>query len=158
MPTAELNDSKVLAFARVGFTHHREILRKCKNADERWYYILRCADEFWSVVSLKNHIRADDYTSFGSFPNNFANTIPNNETAAIAVRSFRNEYLLDFVDMLFFNRNLHCLVAFELKKDKFRPADLGQLSFYLSALDRYVRKPDENNTILSSLLSFLSTI
>jgi hypothetical protein len=52
-----------------------------------------------------------------------------------------------FVDMLFFNRNLHCLVAFELKKDKFRPADLGQLSFYLSALDKYVRKPDENKTI-----------
>jgi len=42
---------------------------------------------------------------------------------------------------------LQCLVAFELKKDKFRPADLGQLSFYLSALDRYVRKPNENKTI-----------
>jgi RecB family endonuclease NucS len=51
-----------------------------------------------------------------------------------------------FIDMLFFNRNLHCLVAFELKKDKFRPSDLGQLSFYLSALDKYVRKPDENKT------------
>jgi hypothetical protein len=52
-----------------------------------------------------------------------------------------------FVDMLFFNRDLHCLVAFELKRDKFRPADLGQLSFYLSALDKYVRKPGENKTI-----------
>ena len=49
--------------------------------------------------------------------------------------------------MLFFNRDLDCLVAFELKKDKFRPADLGQLSFYLSALDKYVRKPNENKTI-----------
>jgi hypothetical protein len=49
--------------------------------------------------------------------------------------------------LLFFNRNLDCLIAFELKKDKFRPADLGQLSFYLSALDKYVRKPNENNSI-----------
>jgi len=49
--------------------------------------------------------------------------------------------------MLLFNRNLQCLVAFELKKDKFRPADLGQLSFYLSALDKYVRKPNENKSI-----------
>jgi hypothetical protein len=52
-----------------------------------------------------------------------------------------------FIDMLFFDRNLQCLVAFELKKDKFRPADLGQLSFYLSALDKYVRKPNEDKTI-----------
>jgi hypothetical protein len=42
---------------------------------------------------------------------------------------------------------LQCLVAFELKKDKFRPADLGQLSFYLAALDKYVRKPNEGKTI-----------
>ena len=49
--------------------------------------------------------------------------------------------------MLFFERNLQCLVAIELKKDKFRPSDLGQLSFYLSALDKYVRKPNENKSI-----------
>ena len=52
-----------------------------------------------------------------------------------------------FIDMLLFNRNLNCLVALELKNDKFRPSDLGQLSFYLSALDKYVRKPNENRTI-----------
>ena len=197
LPTADLSEAKIRAFCRVGFTHHMEILRKCKTVDERWYYILRCADEFWSVAALKNHLRSDDYASFGGLPNNFSLTIPDEQTAAKAVRSFRDEYLLDFVnikesdayderdvenaivadikkfimtagdgfcfignqyrllvddeeffvDMLFFNRNLHCLVAFELKKDKFRPADLGQLSFYLSALDKYVRKPNENKTI-----------
>jgi len=52
-----------------------------------------------------------------------------------------------FVDLLFFERNLQCLVAIELKKNKFRPSDLGQLSFYLSALDKYVRKPNENRSI-----------
>jgi hypothetical protein len=52
-----------------------------------------------------------------------------------------------FVDLLLFNRNLCCMVAFEKKIDKFRPADLGQLSFYLSALDLHVLKPNENNSI-----------
>jgi len=197
LPTSELEEVKAMAFCRVSFTHHREIIRTCKTADERWYYILRCANDFWSVTALKNHLHSDDYASFGNIPNNFSLTIPDGQTALTAVRSFKDEYLLDFidikdtddyeerdvenslvaeikkfimtmgdgfcfignqyrllvdeeeffVDMLLFNRNLDCLVALELKKDKFRPSDLGQLSFYLSALDKYVRKPNENKTI-----------
>jgi predicted nuclease of restriction endonuclease-like (RecB) superfamily len=87
----------MLAFCRVGFSHHREILRKCKTSEERWYYILRCADEFWSFRALKNHLNADDYTVYGSLPNNFAPTIPDEKTALTAVRSFRDEYLLDYI-------------------------------------------------------------
>ena len=45
------------------------------------------------------------------------------------------------IDLMFFHRGLQCLVAFELKVDKFKPADLGQLSFYVEALDRDVKKP-----------------
>lgn len=41
-----------------------------------------------------------------------------------------------FVDLLFYHRGLTCLVAFELKVEQFEPADLGQLEFYLEALDR----------------------
>jgi hypothetical protein len=70
--SAELDEVKTLAFCRVGFSHHREILRKCKTIDERWYYILRCADEFWSYRNLKNHLLVDEYASYGSLPNNFA--------------------------------------------------------------------------------------
>ena len=40
-----------------------------------------------------------------------------------------------------------CLVAFELKMEKFKPEHLGQLNFYLEALDRDVRKPKENPSI-----------
>ena len=188
------------AFIRVGFTHHTEILSKCKTASERWYYIKRCASEFWSVESLKAHIRANDFIHEGALSNNFALTIPNAQQAARAVRSFKDEYLLDyinieeeedpevidervldseiianirrfimtfgegfcfignrhriiveeqefFVDVLFFNRNLNCLIAIELKRGSFKPAYLGQLNFYLSALDEYVRKPHENKSI-----------
>lgn len=47
------------------------------------------------------------------------------------------------IDLLFFHRGMSCLVAFELKVGEFAPADLGQLSFYLEALDRDHRKPHE---------------
>jgi RecB family endonuclease NucS len=52
-----------------------------------------------------------------------------------------------FIDLLFFNRELNALVAVELKSGKFRPSYLGQLNFYLSALDEYVRKSHENQSI-----------
>jgi len=52
-----------------------------------------------------------------------------------------------FIDLLFYHRGLQCLVAFELKADKFRPEHLGQLNFYLEALDRDVKKPNENPSI-----------
>jgi predicted nuclease of restriction endonuclease-like (RecB) superfamily len=50
-------------------------------------------------------------------------------------------------DLLFFHRDLQCLVAIELKIGEFEPAHLGQLSFYLEALDRDVRKPHERPSI-----------
>ena len=52
-----------------------------------------------------------------------------------------------FIDLLFFHRELQSLVAFELKIDKFQPEYLGQLEFYLEALDRDVKKPHENPSI-----------
>jgi predicted nuclease of restriction endonuclease-like (RecB) superfamily len=52
-----------------------------------------------------------------------------------------------FIDLLFFNRHLQCLVAFELKKGKFRPADAGQLNFYLNVLDEKVKLQQENSSI-----------
>ena len=64
-----------------------------------------------------------------------------------------NQYRLDvaghelFIDLLFFNRELNCLVAVELKKGEFKPAYLGQLNLYLQALDDQVRKSHENPSI-----------
>lgn len=64
-----------------------------------------------------------------------------------------SEYLLQvggrdfFLDLLFFNRALNCLVAIELKIEEFQPEHLGKLEFYLEALDRDVRKPHEQPSI-----------
>ena len=52
-----------------------------------------------------------------------------------------------FIDLLFYNRALSCLVAIELKVGKFKPEHLGQLNFYLEAQNRDVKKPNENPSV-----------
>jgi predicted nuclease of restriction endonuclease-like (RecB) superfamily len=52
-----------------------------------------------------------------------------------------------FIDLLFFNRHLQCLVAFELKKGRFKPEYAGQLNFYLNVLDEKVKLSHENSSI-----------
>lgn len=51
------------------------------------------------------------------------------------------------LDLLFFHRELNCLVAIELKIGEFQPEHLGKLEFYLEALDRDIRKPHEGPSI-----------
>lgn len=55
-----------------------------------------------------------------------------------------NDY---FVDLLFYHRELRCLVAFELKIDDFKPEYIGKLNFYIEALDRNIKKPHENPSV-----------
>ena len=52
-----------------------------------------------------------------------------------------------YIDLLFYNRTLSCLVPIELKIGKFKPEHIGQLNFYLEALDRDVKKPNENPSV-----------
>jgi len=52
-----------------------------------------------------------------------------------------------YTDLLFYHRDLQCLVLFELKIEEFKPEFLGKLNFYLEALDRDVRRPNENPSI-----------
>jgi len=49
-----------------------------------------------------------------------------------------------YLDLLFYHRGLRCLVAVELKLDKFRPADKGQMELYLRWLEKYDTRPEEN--------------
>jgi predicted nuclease of restriction endonuclease-like (RecB) superfamily len=188
-------------FLKIGFSLHMEILFKAKSLDARLFYIHECATRFWNKYTLRDYLRADLYNKRGTMPSNFAQTLPNVKQVLKAVAAFKDEYLLDyinveqideqdedqdermlehaivnnikkfimtfgddfsfignqyriavdgeesFIDLLFFNRELNALVAVELKTGKFRPSYLGQLNFYLSALDEYVRKPHENQSI-----------
>lgn len=51
------------------------------------------------------------------------------------------------IDLLFYHRELHCLVALELKIGEFKPEYMGKMDFYLGALDQYVKKEHENPSI-----------
>jgi predicted nuclease of restriction endonuclease-like (RecB) superfamily len=55
-----------------------------------------------------------------------------------------NDY---FIDLLFYHRELRCLVAFELKIDEFKPEYLGKMNFYLEALDRDIKKVHETPSV-----------
>jgi len=52
-----------------------------------------------------------------------------------------------YIDLLFYNRALSCLVPIELKIGRFKPEHVGQINFYLEALDRDVKKPNENPSV-----------
>jgi predicted nuclease of restriction endonuclease-like (RecB) superfamily len=52
-----------------------------------------------------------------------------------------------YTDLLFYHRDLQCLVLFELKIQEFEPEFLGKLNFYLEALDRDAKRPFENNSV-----------
>lgn len=52
-----------------------------------------------------------------------------------------------FIDLLFYNRELSCLVAFELKLGEYKPEYLGKMNLYLEALDRDMKKENENPSV-----------
>lgn len=185
-------------FLQVPFTHHIIILRKVKDLAERTFYIHQCATRAWNKYALRDFIGKDLYKNRATLPSNFTETIPDTQLAIRTLKSFKESYLLNFinaedlyesaeernepllnkrisdnirdfilrfgqdfmfiapnyrlfageeekfVDLLFFNRYLNCLVAVELKDCRFQPAHLGQLSFYLTLLDKQTRKPHEN--------------
>lgn len=184
-------------FFKLSFSHHIALLQATETLEEKIYYIQKTATEFWSLSTLKNHLNNQTFQKTGSLPNNFSKTITNDEVRQKALQSFKDEYLLDFIniednddkdervlesgivqnikkflmslgtdfafisnqyrlivedeeyflDLLFFNRRLQCLVVFELKTGKFKPEYLGKMNFYLSALDEYVKQPHEQPSI-----------
>ncbi len=198
----QLQDFPAEDFFRVPFTHHIRIVDYTKDLAERYYYINRTAEEHLSVEALKRIMLEDAFHHQAALPNNFTQTMSNAAQARKAVMMFKDEYLLNFInveeigerdaedvdervveqqivhnvknfimafgrdftfvgnqyhlekfghdlypDLLFYNRELACLVAVELKKGDFKPAYLGQLSAYLRVLDAEVKKPFENPSI-----------
>ena len=55
--------------------------------------------------------------------------------------------MTSFIDLLFYHLKLRCYVVIKLKGGKFKPEHLGQLGFYLTAVDRQIKAPEDNPTI-----------
>ena len=86
-------------FLSIGFSHHTEIISKAKTLEARLFYIHECATRYWSKYTLRDYLKADLYSHRGTLPNNFAQTLPDTKQALKAVCSFKDEYLLDFINV-----------------------------------------------------------
>ena len=86
-------------FYEIGFSQHILILSKVKDYKERIFYIKLCAKEKYSCELLKKHIVSDDFHHIGSLPNNFSRTISTNTQAIHAIDAFKDEYLLDYINV-----------------------------------------------------------
>jgi predicted nuclease of restriction endonuclease-like (RecB) superfamily len=100
LPADELKNSKLFgSFLSIGFTHHSEIISRVKPLEERLFYVEQCAQSFWSVEKLRYNIKSNLYAQLGAITNNFAKTIAEIDFRGKALRSFKDEYLLDFINI-----------------------------------------------------------
>lgn len=86
-------------FNSISFSHHCAILSKVKKLPERVYYVRLSAVERLSLSQLKNAIAGDVYKHRGQMPNNFVQTLSDSRSALKAVEMFRDEYLLEFINV-----------------------------------------------------------
>ena len=174
-------------------SNHIEILCRCKNNEERMFYILYANKEHLSYKEMQRCISNQTFTALLGSKDNMSKRLL--EAYPNAPIMFKDTLFVDFLDLpkkhsesrlrngllehmkqfilelgkdfifmdqeyrlnigtstfkadlLFFHRGLQALVAVELKKTKFHPRDLGQLEFYLEALDRDVKRSNENPSI-----------
>lgn len=94
-----LKDFPLKEFFKIGFTHHTVILSQVKTLEERYFYIELCANEFLKVDTIKKLIKEDVYHNQGSLSNNFMAKLPTAEFARRAILAFKDEYLLDFINV-----------------------------------------------------------
>ena len=96
---SKLSDIPIAAFFSIGFSHHILILSKTKSIQERNYYVQLCAELKLSHEDLARKISEDTYHNQGKMPNNFNAAIPDNKQAFKAIQLFKDEYLLDFINV-----------------------------------------------------------
>lgn len=89
----------LVPFLSISFTHHIAILSQIKDWDERLFYIQYAADYKVTVEDLSGIIKKDLYHHQGEMPNNFLTTIPEYKQAYQAIQMFKDEYLLDFINV-----------------------------------------------------------
>lgn len=92
-------DFPVEDFFRLPFTHHIRIIEGVDGTQDRYYYIHRTAEEHLSVEKLKQMIKDKAHEHQGDMPNNFVRTITDKGEARKAVMMFKDEYLLNFINI-----------------------------------------------------------
>ncbi len=86
-------------FVGISFTHHIEILNKTQKYSERIFYIHQAYINKWDKYKLRDMLKADLYDNQNALPNNFAKAMPDSKSALKAIEMFKDEYLLDFINV-----------------------------------------------------------
>ena len=92
-------DFPIEDFFNLPFSHHIVIFSKIKDLEQRYFYIHKAVQEHLSVNALSLSIKCDDFQHQKEIANNFASTLPTSSFARRAVEMFKDEYLLDFINI-----------------------------------------------------------
>lgn len=92
-------DLNIEEFLGISFSHHMEILNKTESLKERVFYIHQAVVNRWNKYQLRDNLKAEVYEHLGTLPNNFAGTIPGARQSLKAIEMFKDEYLLDFINV-----------------------------------------------------------
>jgi len=137
---------------QISWTNNLMIISRTKSVAEREFYLQLCINDRLSSRQLERQIRSAVFERSSVDGPKLSAVL--RQMAPEAETIFRDQYVMEFVggkaydsEYEFFHRELQCLVAFEMKMEQFKPEHLGQLNFYLEALDRDVKKDKENPSI-----------
>ncbi len=96
-PVNELNDEFIRCFLNIGFFNHMRILANVQSEEEKIFYVERCGREFWGRERLKLALQEDLYHQQGTMPNNFAVTLTDEQQRAVAMQTFKENNVLEFL-------------------------------------------------------------
>ena len=89
----------ITAFLNISFTHHVAIFRYAKEYDERKYYIQIAYQNRLKAEDLEQAIKNRVYDHRNALPNNFFKTIPDRQLALRTIQTFKDSYLLDYINV-----------------------------------------------------------
>jgi predicted nuclease of restriction endonuclease-like (RecB) superfamily len=181
--------------AQIPWGHICLIINKIKSREEASFYINKTIENGWSRTILDHQIGLNLYQRAGKSLNNFEQTIPADNQVELVKQSFKESYVLDFlelgnlenerqledglienitkfmlelgkgfayvgrqfklevggqeffIDLLFYNYILRRFIVIELKTTDFKPDYLGQLGFYMTAVNKQVKTSQDGATI-----------
>ena len=117
---------------QLSWTNNLLILSGAKSKEERHFYLKLSIKNNYSKRELDRQISSAYYERYMLSDGKYRVQVGNHDF---------------FIDLLFYNRELSCLVAFELKLGEFKAEYLGKMNLYLEALDRDVKKEQENPSV-----------
>lgn len=185
---------------KVSWSNHLEIISRTKTPEEKFFYLLYCIKEKWSMRDLRRQLKTSYFERTMIRAKQKTKQLPGRKTGRknkviIPDHIFKDPYVFEFLDLpegynekdleqamvkniqkfileigkgftylgnqfriqvgnkdyrtdlLFYNRDLQCLVLFELKMEEFEPGHIGKMNFYLESLDRDEKRPHEKDSI-----------